>query len=84
MSTISLTTATPAQGSLGKVFAKIAGVWANRSAAAAFAGMTEREFQDVGWGQLDRHPHALGLTETPPERRARQTATAAWYGARAA
>jgi hypothetical protein len=78
MSTISTTTATPASGSFGKVFAWLADAWAARRANAAFAGMSEREFQDIGWGQPDRHPHGLGYTETPPERRARQIALAAW------
>jgi hypothetical protein len=42
--------------------------------------MSEREFQDVGWGQMDRHPHDLESRETPPERRARAAAVAAWRG----
>ena len=84
MSTITMTTATPASGSFGKVFAWLAAAWAARRAGAAFAGMSEREFQDVGWGQTDRHAHSLGLAETPPERRARQSAVAAWHGRKAA
>ena len=81
MSTISTTiTATPASGSFGNVFAWIGKAWAARSARAAFAGMSEREFQDIGWGQPDRHSHALTLDETPPERRARAAAVAAWHG----
>jgi hypothetical protein len=75
-----MTSATPASGSFGKVFAWVADAWAARRANAAFAGMSEREFQDVGWGQLDRLPHRLGEQETPPEKRARQVALAAWYG----
>ena len=84
MSTISLTTAAPASGLLGPVLAKIAAAFAARQASAAFAGMSEREFQDIGWGQADRHPHVLSAGETPPERRARVAAVTAWYGKKAA
>ncbi len=84
MSTITMTTATPASGSFGKVFAWVADAWTARRANAAFAGMSEREFQDVGWGQTDRYAHSLSLAETPPERRARQSAVAAWHGRKAA
>ncbi len=80
MSTITMTTSTPAQGSLGKVFAWVGHAWTFHRGRAAFAGLSEREFQDIGWGQLDRQPVELGLQETPPERRARLTAQAAWYG----
>ena len=80
MSTISTTiTAKPATGLLGQVFARVGKAWEARRAAAAFAGMSEREFQDVGWGQTDRYPHTLGDDETPPERAARQVARAAWF-----
>ena len=79
MSTITLTTAKPAPGALAKVFAALGEAFAARRAAAAFAHMSERELQDVGWGQTDRHSHALALSETPPERRARATAVAAWH-----
>lgn len=78
MSTITMTSATPASGSLGKVFAWLANAWAARRAHAAFAGMSEREFQDIGWGQTDRYSHTLGYDETPQERNARQIALAAW------
>ncbi len=44
MSTITMTTATPASGSFGKVFAWVADAWTARRANAAFAGMSEREF----------------------------------------
>ncbi|HXT08465.1 MAG TPA: hypothetical protein VN715_16220 [Roseiarcus sp.] len=81
MSTITMTPVTPGFGAFGKVFARVAGAWAARRANAAFAGMSEREFQDVGWGQADRYSHSLGVVETPPERRARATAVAAWHGA---
>jgi hypothetical protein len=81
MSTISLTTATTPSGLFGKVFAQVAGALNKRRAAAAFAHMSEREYQDIGWGQCDRHSHALSLSETPPERRARAAAVRAWYGA---
>jgi hypothetical protein len=84
MSTISLTTAAPASGLLGSVFAKVGAAFAARAASAAFAGMSEREYQDIGWGQPDRHPHLLTASETPPERRARATAVSAWYGRKAA
>jgi hypothetical protein len=84
MSTISLTTAAPASGLLGPVLAKIAAAFAARQASAAFAGMSEREFQDIGWGQTDRYPHLLTSSETPPERQARVAAVAAWYRMRAA
>ncbi len=81
MSTISLITAAPASGKFGKVFEAVRAALAARHASAALAGMSEREFQDIGWGQTDRHSHALTLTETPPERRARAAAVAAWYRA---
>jgi len=81
MSTISFTSAKPAVGGLGKMFARLGQSWAERRAAAAFAGMSERELQDIGWGQTDRHSHVASLGETPPERRARAAAVAAWYGA---
>ena len=84
MSTISLTTAAPASGLLGPVLAKIAAAFAARQASAAIAGMSEREFQDIGWGQADRQPHLLNATETPPERSARVAAVAAWYRMKAA
>ena len=85
MSTISTTiSATPATGLLGQMFARVGKAWEARRAAAAFAGMSEREFQDVGWGQMDRHPHDEISAETPPERRARQVARAAWLDQRAA
>ena len=84
MSTITMTSATPASGSFGKVFAWVADAWAARRANAAFAGMSEREFQDVGWGQADRYAHSLRVAETPPERRARAAAVAAWHGKKAA
>jgi hypothetical protein len=80
MSTITIISAKPAQGSLGKMFAALGQAWASRRAAAAFAGMSEREFQDVGWGQTDRQSHVASLGETPPERRARAAAVAAWHG----
>ncbi|MDE3175002.1 MAG: DUF1127 domain-containing protein [Pseudomonadota bacterium] len=79
MSTITMTTATPVSGSFGKVFAWLGKAWTARRARAALAGMSEREFQDIGWGQSDRHSHALRLEETPPERRARAAAVAAWH-----
>ena len=78
MSTISLITSVPASGALGKVLAKVAGAWAARRARAAFAGMSERELQDIGWGQADRYSHVLS-GETPPERRARALARGAWH-----
>jgi hypothetical protein len=79
MSTITMISATPARGLFGKVFASFAQAWAARRDAAALAGMSEREFQDIGWGQPDRYSHAASLSETPPERRARATAVAAWH-----
>ena len=79
MSTITLTSAQPAPGVLAKVVAALGQAFAARRAAAAFAGMSEREFQDVGWGQMDRHAHVPAERETPPERRARATAVAAWH-----
>ncbi len=79
MSTITMTSAKPAQGSLGKAFTWIGQAWARRRDAAAFAGMSEREYQDIGWGQADRYSHAAHLPETPPERSARAAAVAAWH-----
>ncbi len=85
MSTISTTIAAkPALGLLGKVFARAAAYWNARRAAVALAHMSEREFQDIGWGQPDRYSHALRASETPPERRARAQAVAAWHGMKAA
>ena len=79
MSTISTTiSATPAQGALGKILAWVGKAWQDRHARAALAGMSEREFQDIGWGQSDRHSPVALLDETPAERRARQIALAAW------
>lgn len=79
MSTITTISALPVSGSFGKLFAWVGQAFANRRHAAAFAGMSERELQDVGWGQIDRHSHAASLGETPPERRARAAAVAAWH-----
>ena len=79
MSTLSLTSAKPASGALSKMFARVGQAWAARRAAAALAGMSERELQDVGWGQTDRWSPALLAGETPPERRARAAAVTAWY-----
>ena len=80
MSTISLTSAKPAAGGLGKMFARLGQSWAERRASAAFAGLSERELQDIGWGQTDRQSHVASLGETPSERRARAAAVAAWHG----
>jgi uncharacterized protein YjiS (DUF1127 family) len=80
MSTITLTSAKPASGGLSKMFARVGQAWADRRSAAALAGMSERELQDVGWGQTDRWSPALQAGETPPERKARAVAVAAWYG----
>jgi hypothetical protein len=80
MSTITTISAQPASGSLVKAFAWIGQAWAHRRAEAAVAGMSEREYQDIGWGQTDRYSQVVNLTETPPERRARAVAVAAWYG----
>jgi hypothetical protein len=85
MSTISTTIAAkPASGLLGKVFARAVAAWNARRAAHALAGMSERERKDIGWGQPDRYSHALHASETPPERRARALAVAAWHGMKAA
>jgi hypothetical protein len=81
MSTISLTTAKPASGSLAKVFARVVEAFAARRASHAFAGLSERELQDIGWGQVDRNALALTLDETPQERRARHIARTAWHRA---
>jgi len=81
MSTLTMTSATLGFGAFGKVLARVAGALAARRANAAFAGMSEREFQDVGWGQADRDSHGLNVAETPPERGARAMAVAAWHGA---
>lgn len=80
MSTITTTIAAkPVSGVLGKVFAQVGAAWTARRAAFACAGLSEREFKDIGWGQPDRYSHALHLPETPPERRARAAAVAAWH-----
>lgn len=79
MSTDSLITAKPAAGVLAKAFAALGEAFAARRTAAAVAGMNEREYQDIGWGQTDRHSHVPAETETPPERRARAAAVAAWH-----
>ena len=80
MSTISLTTSSLPEGLLAKAFAALARGWRDRAAAAAFAGMSERELQDIGWGQQDRWAKTLSTSETPPDRRARAIAIAAWHG----
>jgi hypothetical protein len=80
MSTITTTIAAkPGSGVLGKVLARAVAAWEARRAAMAFAGLSERELQDIGWGQPDRYSHALNISETPPERRARAAAVAAWH-----
>ncbi len=82
MSTISTTiSATPASGSLAKVFAWVGEAWRARRQSAAFASLGERELQDIGWGQMDRYPHLTMLDETPPDRGARVAAVRAWHGA---
>jgi hypothetical protein len=80
MSTITTISSKPATGSLVKAFAWIGQAWTHRRNAAAFAGMSEREYQDIGWGQTDRWSAALASAETPPERRARAAAVRAWHG----
>ncbi len=79
MSTVSLISAKPAPGVLAKAFVALGQAFAARRTAHAFAGMSEREYQDIGWGQPDRHSQALAAMETPPERSARATAVAAWH-----
>jgi hypothetical protein len=68
----------PAAGSLGKVAGWLGRAWRERQAHAAFAGMSEREFQDIGWGQADRWATQLSEVEPPEDRRARAIAVKAW------
>ena len=77
---MSMISAPTPSGAFAKTLARIAEVMRARKAAAAYAGMSEREFQDIGWGQEDRWSPTLSDSETPPERRARATAVRAWHG----
>jgi hypothetical protein len=68
----------PAARSLGKFAGWLGRAWSERQAHAAFAGMSEREFQDIGWGQTDRWATQLSDVEPPEDRRARAVAVKAW------
>jgi hypothetical protein len=68
----------PAARSLGKFAGWLGRAWSERRANAAFAGMSEREFQDIGWGQADRWATQLNEVEPPEDRRARAIAVKAW------
>jgi hypothetical protein len=68
----------PAARSLGKFAGWLGRAWSERRANAAFAGMSEREFQDIGWGQTDRWATQFVEVEPPEDRRARAIAVKAW------
>ncbi len=68
----------PAARSLGKFAGWLGRAWNERQAHAAMAGMSEREFQDIGWGQTDRWATQLSDVEPPEDRRARAVAVKAW------
>ena len=68
----------PAAGSLGKFAVWLGRAWQDRQAHTAFAAMSEREFQDIGWGQTDRWATQLSDVEPPEDRRARAIAVKAW------
>jgi hypothetical protein len=68
----------PAARSLGKFAGWLGRAWSERRANAAFAGMSEREFQDIGWGQTDRWATQLVEVEPLEDRRARAIAVKAW------
>ena len=61
MSNFTYTTTTPPSGSLTKILVRMIAGWRARFAHDAFAGMSERERQDIGWGQMDRYARASGL-----------------------
>ncbi len=82
---ISMTPPGPmATGSLGKFVAWISHAWEERQTRASFAGMSEREFQDIGWGQADRWAKQISDVEPPEDRRARMIALRAWHVQKAA
>jgi hypothetical protein len=79
MLTISTTTARPsATGLLRQALAQLGDAWKAQRNASALAGLSEREMQDVGWGQPDRWSAASTVAETPEERHARRVALRAW------
>ena len=79
MLTISTTTARPtATGSFAKAFGWLGAVWQERRTRAALGTLSEREFQDIGWGQADRWSAASMVAETAEERHARRVALRAW------
>jgi len=67
-----------AAGSLHKFAVWVSQPWRDRQARASLAGMSEREFQDIGWGQPDRWESHLSDVELPEDRRARAIARKAW------
>jgi uncharacterized protein YjiS (DUF1127 family) len=85
MKTISTTTARPsATGSFAKVFGWLGAAWQERNTRAALGPLSEREFQDIGWGQADRWSAASTVAETAEERHARRVALRAWSPAQKA
>jgi len=64
--------------SLGKFAGWLGRAWQERQAHTAFAAMSEREFQDIGWGQTDRWATQVSDVEPPEDRRARAIAVKAW------
>jgi hypothetical protein len=70
------------EASAATFLAKLVGwpgrAWHARQARASMAGMSEREFQDIGWGQTDRWSTELNFVEPPEDRRARAVARKAW------
>jgi uncharacterized protein YjiS (DUF1127 family) len=69
---------TPPAGSLAKFVAWLGHAWQDRQARASIAAMSEREYQDIGWGQSDRWATHLNDVEPPEDRRARAIALNAW------
>ena len=67
-----------AAGSVRKLVARLGQAWRERRAAASLAGMSERELQDIGWGQSDRWTTHCIEVEPPEDRRLRAIALKAW------
>jgi hypothetical protein len=76
--------AAPAATFFAKLVAKAGLALQDRQARASIAAMTEREYQDIGWGQPDRWATELHFVEPPEDRRARAVARKAWLTSKAA
>ena len=61
MSMIAYKIATPPEGAVTKMFSRFFAGLRARFVHDPVSGMSEREFQDIGWGQMDRYSRAASL-----------------------